>query len=105
VHGTPKSPRQPEAIEAERQRQIREIEDKFCSRLTLMLEGLKRGEDDYAQTLRNHVLISGWAKETSTDLEKMNQTAREFASQWYKAWGSEHQPPPDDMPDDRAAVR
>ncbi len=103
---TPKSPRQPEAIQAERQRLIREIEDKYRSRLTLTLDGLKRGKDDYAETLRNHVLISSWAKETGTDLGKMKLAAREFASQWYRAWGSsDHQPSPDDMPDDRAAVR
>ena len=103
--GTPKSPRRPEAIEAERHRQIKKVEDNYRPRLVLTLEGLKRGEDDYAQMLRNHVLVSSWAEETGTDLKKMKLTAQEFASQWYRAWGSEYQPSPDDMPDDRAAVR
>lgn len=101
--GTPKTPRKLEEIEAERQRQIREIKEKYRSRLTLTLERLKRGEDDYALILRNHILISGWAKETGTDLEKMNQAAQEFAGQWFKAGGTEHQLAPENMRDDRVS--
>ena len=101
--GSPDAPRSAEAVETERLRQIREIEDKYRQRLELTMEGLKRGETALTRRLRDEVLIAVWAKETGTDLEKMKQAAGEFESQWRDIWGPE--PLLENIQDAQAAVK
>lgn len=77
-----------EAIEAERRRVMKSIEDEYRAKIALTLEDVKRGEGDEARRLRDNVLLAAWAKKTATDLQAMALAAESHAWQWQRAYSN-----------------